>query len=214
MVEDKFQKTDSSGLIICNSCDLLLKQINIEPGYTLFCPRCKCKLHTPKKNSVNRTLALSITAILIYIPAFFMPLMDFNYMGSEKSISIFDAIILFYNKEYFFVSLIILLTSLLFPFAKISLTFAISLCIKLKYYPGYLPEFMRYHTLIDDWGMLDIYMISILVALVKMHPLGYIRYNTGFFFFIFLLFTAICSSITIDKHLFWNRIEKKRYKKI
>lgn len=212
MKDDKFQKADSSKMIICNSCDLLLNHINIQSGYTLLCPRCGCKLYTHKKDSVNRSLALSITAILLFIPAFFMPLMKFNLMGSEKSHSIFDIIFLFYNKEYFFVHLVIILTSLLFPFAKIILVFIISLCLKLNHYPDYLPKLMLSHNSIEEWGMLDVYMLSLLVALIKLYPLGDISYNLGFFFFIILLFIALCSSTTIDEHLFWDLIEKKKVK--
>ncbi len=204
-----FKSPDNFEIIICPDCDLLLKQINIEQGYTLFCPRCAYKLHTTKKNSVTRTLALSITAILLYLPAFFMPLMNFNYLGSEKSNSIIDVILLLHNKNYFFVYLIIILTSLLFPFAKTLLVFIISACLKIKYYPEYLSKLMRCHRVIDDWGMLDVYMISILVVLIKMHPLGYIRYNTGFFFFFILLFIALSSHTTMDEHLFWSLIDKK-----
>ncbi len=203
------QTTDISELIICYDCDLIFKNPYVDMGYALFCPRCGCKLYEPKKNSINRTLALSITALLLYLPASLIPLMTFDTFGFKQSCSIFDAVILFYDKGYLFVSLMVAFTSLLFPLIKLLLLFSISICLKLKRYSDLLPLFMRCHSFIDEWEMLDVYMIGILVTIIKMYNMVHIQYELGFFFFIGLLIITFCSSTAMDKNLFWSLIEKK-----
>ncbi len=203
------QTTDISELIICYDCDLLFKNPSVDVGYALFCPRCGCKLCEPKKNSISRTLALSITALLLYLPASLMPLMTLDTFGFKQSCSIFDAVILFYDKGYLFVSLMVAFTSLLFPLIKLLLLFIISISLKLKRYSAFLPLFMRCYSFIDEWEMLDVYMIGILVTIIKMYHLVNIQYEPGFFFFIGLLVITFCSSTAMDKNLFWSLIEKK-----
>jgi len=203
------KKINISELIACSGCDLLLERINIKYGDSAFCPECGEKLYTPKKNSIDKTLALTLTALLLFLPAVFMPLITLDTLGFKESGSIVDGIIRFYEKGYLLVSLILLLTSLLFPLLKLSLLFVVSINLKLKRYPGTLPFLMRCYHYIDEWGMLEVYMIGILVSIIKMYHLAHIHYDIGFFCFTGLLIAAVCSSIAIDKHLFWNLIEKK-----
>lgn len=208
-METLSQKINISGLIACNGCDLLLEQVEVEPGLALFCPRCGKKLQAPKKNSVDKTLALSITALLLYPPAVFMPLMTLDTLGFEESGSIVDGVVRLYDKGYLFVSLLVLLTSLLFPLIKLSLLFVVSLSLKLKRYPDILPLLMRFFHYIDEWGMLEVYLIGILVTIIKMYHLANIHYDLGFFCFIGLLLATLCSSTAMDEYLFWDLIERK-----
>ena len=203
------QTTDISELIVCHDCDLLFKSPCVDVGYALFCPRCGCHLCEPKKNSINRTLALSITALLLYLPASLIPLMTFDTFGFKQSCSVFDAVIHFYDTGYLFVSLMVALTSLFFPLIKLLLIFVISMCLKLRYYPDFLPLFMRWHSFIAEWEMLDVYMIGILVTIIKMYHAVHIQYEYGFFFFTGLLIITFCSSTSMDKNLFWSLIEEK-----
>ena len=173
------------------------------------CPRCGKKLQAPKKNSIDKTLALSITALLLYPPAAFMPLMTLDTLGFEESGSIVDGVVQLYDKGYLFVSLLVLLTSLLFPLIKLSLLFVVSLSLKLKRYPDILPLLMRSFHYIDEWGMLEVYLIGILVTIIKMYHLANIHYDLGFFCFIGLLLVTLCSSTAMDEHLFWDLIERK-----
>ena len=208
-METEIQKINISGLIACNGCDLLLEHVEVEPGLALFCPRCGKKLQAPKKNSVDKTLALSITALLLYLPAAFMPLMTLDTLGFEESGSIVDGVVRLYDRGYLFVSLLVLLTSLLFPLVKLSLLFVVSLSFKLKRYPDSLPLLMRSFHHLDRWGMLEVYLIGILVTIIKMYHLANIHYDIGFFCFVGLLLATLCSSTAMDEHLFWDLIERK-----
>ncbi len=208
-MESGIQKITPSGLTACSGCDLLLKQLEIEPGLALFCPRCGKKLQAPKKNSVAKTLACSIAALVLYPPAAFMPLMTLELLAIKKSASIVDGVISLYDQGYLLLSLLVLLTSLLFPLAKLLLIFIISVNLKLNRYPASLPLLMRAFRCLDEWGMLEVYLIGILVALIKMYNLADIHYGAGLFCFIGLLIVSICASTSMDEHLFWNLIEKK-----
>ena len=196
-------------LMACPDCDLLLVQKHIEHGHKACCPQCGYLLQAPKKNSVDKTLALALTGLILFIPATFMPIMTLDTMGFEQAGSIFNSIQIIYKSGYLFVALMLALTGFVFPLVKLYLLFYVSLHLKLKRYPDDLPLFMRWYKHLDEWGMLEVYMIGILVSIIKLHHMAHIHYDFGFFCFIALLFVAIASSVSMDKHEFWERIEKR-----
>ncbi|MBW1792365.1 MAG: paraquat-inducible protein A [Deltaproteobacteria bacterium] len=112
-----------SDLLACPDCDLLLEHKHIEHGEKACCPRCGHVLHAPKRNSVDKTLALALTGLLLFIPANFLPIMTLDTMGFMQAGSIFDGIRVIYESGYFFVALMVALTSFAFPLVKLSLLF-------------------------------------------------------------------------------------------
>jgi len=196
-------------LLACPDCDLLLEHKHIEPGQKACCPRCGHVLHAPKRNSVDKTLALALAGLIFFIPANFMPIMTLDTMGLKQAGSVLDGIQGIYDNGYFFVSLMVALTSLVFPLVKLSLLFYVSLHLKLKRYPHDLPLFMRWYNHLDEWGMLEVYMVGILVTIIKLHHIAHIHYDFGLICFIGLLFVALSSSVSMDEHEFWERIEER-----
>jgi paraquat-inducible protein A len=196
-------------LLACPDCDLLLEHKHIEPGEKACCPRCGHILHAPKNNSVDKTLALALTGLLLFIPANFLPIMTLDTMGLKQAGSVFDSIRVIYEADYFFVAFMVAVTGLVFPLVKLSLLFYVSLHLKLKRYPHDLPIFIRFYKHLDEWGMLEVYMLGILVSIIKLHHMAHIHYDLGFVCFIGLLFIALCSSSSMDEHEFWQRIEER-----
>ncbi|MCK5681563.1 paraquat-inducible protein A [bacterium] len=206
MVESNAQP-DLNQIIACHGCDLLLEDIPIKPGEKLFCPRCGELLKAPKKDSVNRSLALSLTGLLLFPFAMLMQVMTLDTMGIENSGNIVDGVITTWLLDQWFVAVILALTSILFPLAKLMLLFLVTLNLKMKRYPSYLRLSLRTYIHLDEWGMLEVYMIGILVTIVKMHHMAHIHYNTGFFCFIGILVATLGASAIMDEEEIWSLIE-------
>ena len=200
--------TSLTNLLACPDCDLLLKRIDVKPGDVSLCPRCGRNLDTPKHDSIDKTLALAISGLILFIPANFMSIMSLNILGMKGSGSVYDSIIAFIDSGYFFVAMIAGLTCLIFPFVKLGLLFTLSLCLKIKKYPACLKDLMRWYHHLDEWGMLEVFMLGILISIIKLHHMAHIHYDPGFFCFIGLLIVALSSSSAMDDDLFWELIEK------
>lgn len=198
---------DLNNVLACPGCDLLLKKLPLTPGEKLSCPRCNEILYSPKRDSINYSLVLALTGLLIFPYAIFMPIMTLDTMGVKNTGTIFDGVVSTWNTGYTSVAVILALTSIIFPLIKLSLLFCISLNLKFNRTPHYLPIMMRTYIHSDEWGMLEVFMIGILVTIIKMHHMANIHYNVGFFCFIGLLMVALGSSLMLDKEEFWSRIE-------
>ncbi len=102
-----------SNIIICPECDLLLPKRQSPIGYSVSCPRCGKRLRKRKKDSVLRTFVLSMTGLLLYLPAVLLPLMTFKSLGFSDSANVIESIVNFYINDYYFVSLMVFLSAFL-----------------------------------------------------------------------------------------------------
>lgn len=200
----------TANLIACPGCDLLLRKIKAVPGKKLFCPRCNTVLIHNKVHSITKVLAISISGLLVYIPAIFLPLLTLHSMGMTRNGSIFDAFLSFYHQKYYLVAVLVFITSVFFPLLNLSLLFSVSLQLRMRYYSRSLPFLFRTALHMDEWGMPDVYLIALVVSIVKINSVATIDYNIGFFCFIFLVFMTRASTSTLDREAFWNKIEEIR----
>lgn len=197
-------------ITVCPECDLVvaLAPLDVPLDSQLICPRCKCRLRIPQKNSVNRTLALSLAGLLLFAPAHFMFLLQLEALGIFDRGTVYDSIVALYQQKYFLVALAVLCTAILIPLAKLLLLFIVSLCLSLRVRLRPLAFLFRSYCHIEEWGMTEIFLIGILITVVKMNPTAAISYETGFFAFAGLTLLLVCSVCTLDRHDYWERIEK------
>jgi len=194
----------------CSGCDLLLEKQQLPPGQAGFCPRCGSLISAPRRDSVNRTLAISVTGLLLYFPAMFFPLLSLGTMGLEGQGSIVDGFFAFYSSGYKLVAIVVLLTSVLLPLAKLVTLFLVSFCIFCNFFPPFLSYLLRTYHHLKEWGMDEVYLIGLFVTLIKVYDIAEIQYEIGFFTFLGLVLTTVGLSLVVDMEHFWQRIEQNR----
>jgi paraquat-inducible protein A len=200
--------TNLYGLKACPACDQLVRDEPIPPGHKLRCARCGTSLNRNIRNSIDKTVATCLAALLLYIPAMCMPIMTFTVAGLKASGNVIDATITMLSGDYFFVGVMVLATSILFPFIRISLLFTVSFLLRIRKYPKILPLLFRTYHHLSEWGMVEVYLLGILVTIIKMHSMGDLSFNIGFFCFTALAFITAASSTVVDEDLFWREIEQ------
>lgn len=102
----------STALTACPGCDLLLKKLEPPDGKKVYCPRCDTPLYQKKTNSVSKVIAITFSGLLFYAPAVFLPLLTLDTIGITQSGSIFGAFLSFYHQGYYFVAVMVFLTSI------------------------------------------------------------------------------------------------------
>lgn len=199
-------KFDLERYLGCPGCDLLLERITPGPGEKLCCPRCGETLLASKPDTVNHTLAFALSGLLLYPYAIFEPILTLDSMGLKNSGNIFACITDTWHSGYQFVAVIVGLTAVFFPLLKLLLLFYISLRLKQQRTTPHLTWMLRLYIHLDEWGMLEVFMIGLLVTIIKIHHMAHIDYNVGFFCFVGLLVTALGSSMMMDKEEFWRKL--------
>ncbi len=204
------------GLTACPDCDLLLKDAKgfegVPLGQKSRCPRCGSVLYSPRKNTVERTFALSLTGLILFFPAMLLPVMTLNAMGLEMETNLVHGISVLFRSDFHAVSILVLLTGVAVPFIKLLLLFVVSFAVKFKSRSNLLPLFFRAYRFLDEWGMLEIYMLGILVSIIKLKDLAQLSYGLGLFCFTALLIISICTAISLDEHRYWSLMDGSRVK--
>lgn len=199
-------KTDYQQYWGCPCCDLLVKKQVLDYTQKAQCPRCHVVLSQPQKDSAQKTLALSIAALILFFPAVYLPLMSLNLLGYTQPQSIMQSIQVLFGEQYYFIAMIILITCVVIPLMKILILGYISLSVFQNHYlPHAIALFRLYHG-IEEWGMLEIYMLGILVSIIKLEGLADLQFDLGLILFILLLIMVVLSSSFLDEEYFWDQL--------
>ena len=213
LANNTVQKTDDSPprptLLGCPGCDLIVPLCPIPDDHYLSCSRCGTTIAKFHVDSIDRVLALSFAGLLLYLPAIMLPLMTLSSLGIEINGNVIDTCITFYRKDYIVVALVMFLTAVLFPFMKLFLPFIVSVHLKANRRPGWLKQAFKLHKHLEEWGMVEVYLLGILITLIKMSDMASIEFNAGFYCFVGLVLLSIAIAAQLDEHLYWDKMDNR-----
>lgn len=201
----------NAGLTACPHCDLLLYQVAVPERHATICPRCGYTLSRHQAGSLDRTLALALTGLLLYLPAILLPLLTLEKLGMSEAGNVLETILGLYRNDYIFVAATVMLSAVLFPAILLLLLFAVSLQLRIGKTNRLSIPFFRLALHLEEWAMVEVYLIGILVTIFKMNGTAAIVYDMGFFFFLALVFVTLGLSAVCDHHLFWQLLDPSRH---
>jgi paraquat-inducible protein A len=199
------------GLVSCHDCHLLSRMPKTSGRGTAHCPRCGGELHQRKTNSIARTWALVIAAMVFYIPANVLPMTITSAIGTVSADTIMSGVIYFMQHGSWEIALIIFTASVFVPFLKFIILIYLLLSVQFKWVkePKNLTRLYRFTEAIGRWSMLDIYVVTILVALVKLGFLANIEAGPAALYFALVVVTTMIAAESFDPRLIWDVMEEK-----
>ncbi len=195
--------------IACHSCHLLCR-INFSLiGESLVCPRCGATMHRRKPNSLKRTWALVLAAFIFYIPANLLPITVVTSLGKAQADTIMSGVIYFIRTGMWPIALVIFVASVLVPMLKlIILTYLlISVQRNSTWRPKDRTRLYRITEAVGRWSMVDIFVVTILVALVNLGSLATIQAGPGAGFFAAVVVITMFAAMSFDPRLIWDAQE-------
>ena len=199
------------GLVSCHACHLLSRKPKAPAHGVAYCPRCGEELHQRKPNSLMRTWALVIAAMVFYIPANVLPMTITSALGTVQADTIMSGVIYFMQHGSWEIALIIFTASVFVPFLKFIILIYLLLSVQFKWVkqPKDLTRLYRFTEAIGRWSMLDIYVVTILVALVKLGFLADIEAGPAALYFALVVVTTMIAAESFDPRLIWDVVEEK-----
>jgi paraquat-inducible protein A len=192
----------SRGLACCHIC------YKVAPVAGQRCPRCGAALHLRKPSSVQRTLALVLTASLLYVPANVLPVMTTTQLGNATPSTIIGGVVLLIHHGDLPIAVVIFVASVLVPISKLlALTW---LCWSVSYGEATShherARLYRMTELVGKWSMTDVFVVAILVALVQFGGLLLIRPGTAALAFGAVVVTTMLAAESFDPRLIWDQV--------
>jgi paraquat-inducible protein A len=189
------------GLRSCSCCTAVL------PADEAVCPRCQTKGTVRRKHSLQWTLALLLTSCVLYLPANIMPIMITDLLGDKLPSTIMAGVILLWSEGSYPVALVIFIASIMVPTLKM---LAIAwLCWNAN--GNGQRDSERMHLIyeivefVGRWSMIDVFVIAVLSALVRMGGLMSIYPAIGAVMFALVVVMTMFSAMTFDPRLLWDR---------
>lgn len=196
--------------LACQHCDALLHESDVPEGKVARCPHCGSVIFRHKRKPVQRTLAFSLAGLLLYFPANFLPIMSFEMLGNDATNTMLKGVLQLWQQGYYWMAFLVCLCSMIMPLLELSSLFVLSLAMARRRFWHWHRHLLRVVHRFSEWGMLEVYMLGILVAFIKMSDLGDIHLGTALFCFAGLLVSSMGAALSFDAHACWQRLEHSR----
>jgi paraquat-inducible protein A len=196
-------------IIACHECDLLHQRQPLPAGGTARCVRCGAVLYRRKPNSLDRVLALTATGFVLFIVANAYPFLTFRLEAQKQETTLITGIVELYNQGMLIVAGVVFLTSILVPLLELIGMLYVLLPLKFNIRPWKLPVFFRWIRSFKPWGMMEVFMLGILVAFVKLAKMATIIPGIALYAFMALIFVLAASAAALDPHIVWDQLEPR-----
>ncbi len=194
--------------IACPRCDALYPALPLEEKQIALCSRCGCKISEAKADSINRTIAIAIAGLLMFVPGISMPMVGATLVGQHAEVSLVDCLIMLLQKDFWIVAMGLFLFTIAIPAIRLVTVLYICLAIKRYQVNETHRQFFRSYHFLDSWAMLHVFFLGISVALYKLAEYADIALNVGLAMFVGLLLCSIFTHITLDHHYVWETLEQ------
>jgi len=193
--------------VACPDCDLLQRIPPLPPRGKARCPRCGEILAVGPTDSLERALALTITAAIVFIVANTTPLMRISAVGRHASTTIVGGAYQMWAQGQVVTAMIVAFCAVLAPAAYILFMLTVLFAVRRPHVPQWVGELLRWADHMQPWSMNEVMMLGILVALIKIAELATVDPGIGMYAVggLVVLFAAIM--VTFDPREVWKRIE-------
>jgi paraquat-inducible protein A len=192
----------SLGLLVCLQCRATVRALQV--AYPR-CPRCYAHLYQRKPHSLALTAALLICAAILYIPANVLPVMYTRTIFDDEEDTIMSGVLVLLHSSWP-IAVVVFIASIVVPLLKI-LSLGVVVFSAWRRSPRYRTqrsELFRMVEFIGRWSMLDVYAISMLVALVQIRSLAFVSVGWGALAFAAVVVLTTFAARTFDERLLWE----------
>jgi paraquat-inducible protein A len=200
----------ASGFARCDVCEALVRWDPLPPGSERRCPRCDSPVELRRPNSLARTWALVLAAYVMYLPANLFAMTVIEHLGSSEGDTILSGVQELLAAGWYPVAILIFIASITVPLAKlVSLTgLLISVQRRSRWRPRDRAALYRVVEQIGRWSMLDVFVLTLLIALVQLGNLMTIEVGRASTFFASVVVLTIFAAKSFDPRLIWDAMEE------
>lgn len=200
------QPLADSTLVACLDCDLLQRIPEVPPGASVRCLRCDKELWRHKLDSHNRTFALTIAALVLYIIANTVPMLGLHAAGREAFTTVVGGAHQLWLDGQQIVSVLVLFAAVISPALQIGFLMLIVIGCQRERPPAWVGLFLRHLHFTRTWSMIEVMLLGVLVSLTKIAEYATVILGTALFalFALVVLLAAIQS--VFDPREVWQRV--------
>jgi paraquat-inducible protein A len=198
----------NESVVACDTCGLVQRVEALPPGTVAECLRCGSFLGGRRSaRSLEITAALALAALILYVPANIYPIMKMYLYGGYSESTVWDGIVMLARNDQWFVAVIVFLASMVIPLVKLAGLFSLVVTARMGWGRrlGSRTQLYKFIDAIGPWAMLDVFLLAVLVALVKLSSWAKILPGPGLIAFTMVVVLTMFASAAFDPKLIWER---------
>jgi paraquat-inducible protein A len=197
-------------LVACHDCDLLCRLGEVPEGGRALCTRCGGLLRRRQRNSVERTLALTIAASVLFAVANVFPFLSFDMKGRVTETTLATGVFDLWEQGVPEIAALVALTALVAPFTQLALLLYVLLPVHLGHVPWQMRRMFRLLRHVQPWSMMEVFLVGILVAVTKLVDMASVLPGLALWAFAGLIVALAGAMASLDPEAVWERLEVRR----
>ncbi|MDX9788613.1 MAG: paraquat-inducible protein A [Desulfobacterales bacterium] len=198
---------DHPYLIRCHDCDLMNQIVELPVEGVARCARCGAVLRRHKHNSLERTLALAVTGVILFILANAFPFLGLELQAQTIHTTLISGVRALFSQGMWFLGSVVLLTTIIVPAVQLMGLLYVLIPLRFNKLPWKFTPFFRYLQELQPWSMMEVFMLGILVSIVKLSKMAEILPGIAAYAFMALIFILAASMAVLDPHQVWEKIQ-------
>ena len=197
-------------LLACHDCDHLYRHEPIPEGARANCRHCGALLYRHLPDTLNRTIALYSSALVLFFIANCFPFLSLKLSGRVVDNILLSGGWAMYQMGMGELGLLIFLTSIAFPFLVIAGMLYLLVPLRLGFVPrGIGPVYRLVHA-VSPWSLIGVFMLGVLIAIVKLQDMATVLTGTSLYALAALMVVYSAARASFDAHTFWAAVPLRR----
>ncbi len=198
--------TPAQALIACPECDLLQQEVSLLPHRVALCGRCGAQLYRARGKGLDVTLAFTLASVLFFAVANTFPLVRLEVQGNITSATLFGAVRALMAQNLLPVAMLVFATTIMVPALEMAAMLYILIPIKLGVSVPGVPATFRFVQVIRPWGMVEVFMLGVLVSVVKLSTFANVIPGVALWSFGTLMLSLSAAAHFFNPRDIWHRV--------
>ncbi|GMG89031.1 paraquat-inducible protein A [Cupriavidus metallidurans] len=197
---------DLRHLVACEYCDALYERASLAPGERANCLRCGSELYRESTRAYRRLLPLVFTALILFVISNTYPIVEMDLKGVRTETTLWGAVQALYSDQMTLVAMLVFATTILFPLSEMLMMCYLLVPMAQRKMPRGFDAIVRGIRQTRPWGMIEVFMIGVLVTLVKLSTMAEVLPGVALWSFGALV-VVLAAMLSFDPRDLWHYLE-------
>jgi paraquat-inducible protein A len=193
----------------CPDCGLFQMLPPLPRGSVARCPRCSAVLRRRRVDPVGRSLALAVTALLLFALALTLPFIDVEVGGKVQATSLLTGPSELQQQGAWELGLAVLVTTLAAPLARLIALAYVLLGLGLRHPPRHLYAVFRWVGWLTPWSMIEVFLLGVFVAYTRLIELAHVQIGGAVLALGALMLVSAAADAALDHEAVWEGLERR-----
>jgi paraquat-inducible protein A len=192
-------------LYSCQVCGRVSQCVRDTGDAALHCPRCSAPLHQRRPDSLEKTWACVIAAVLLYVPANVLPIMATSSVFGNNQHTILGGVAELWAAGDWALALIVFVASIVVPIGKIGALVVLLLTAQRNsaWRSRERSRLFRLVEAVGHWSMLDVYVVLLVVGMIRFGAFAGAAPESGLLAFGAVVVLTMLATEFFDPRLLW-----------